>query len=183
MNAIRNTRIFSGVLLPSLFIPSLLILSSCEKQEANDLITPTEQELIFRGQPDMIPPANINDYLGTWEWIDGTVTAIAIVTIQKTANIIEIHEWGFCTPTYCDWGGRAEAMPGPRRIPPPDVRRPGTATGSARHRRPINAPCIRRRQSDPTDSARAGLRRQLQTAWALASSSIQCESTHIVKIR
>ena len=47
---------------------------------------------------------NINPFVGYWINEDTNTGGITKINIQENNNLLEIHIWGKCFPTDCDWG-------------------------------------------------------------------------------
>ena len=45
-----------------------------------------------------------NNFYGNWVNEDTNTNNITKIDIQKIVDIIEVHIWGKCHPTDCDWG-------------------------------------------------------------------------------
>lgn len=48
--------------------------------------------------------AGIADLLGDWRNADPATRDIVRILISETAGTIELHVWGACHPSPCDWG-------------------------------------------------------------------------------
>ena len=58
--------------------------------------------LILSGCGGTIPSEN--NFYGNWVNEDTNTNSITKIDIQKIGDIIEVHMWGSCDPTDCDWG-------------------------------------------------------------------------------
>ena len=58
--------------------------------------------LILSGCGGIIPSEN--NFYGNWVNEDTNTNSITKIDIQKIGDIIEVHMWGKCDPTDCDWG-------------------------------------------------------------------------------
>lgn len=48
--------------------------------------------------------AQLDRFTGNWTNVDPSTRGIAKVSVTVAANGIEVHVWGTCQPTDCDWG-------------------------------------------------------------------------------
>jgi hypothetical protein len=54
--------------------------------------------------------ANINDFIGVWKNVNNHDRGVIRLTINHSGPSINVHVWGNCQPTPCDWG-TVKAMP------------------------------------------------------------------------
>ena len=56
--------------------------------------------------PTPIPTSTltIDDFVGNWVNIDPNTPGIIKIQVSKSGNNLNVHAWGNCHPTYCDWG-------------------------------------------------------------------------------
>jgi hypothetical protein len=48
--------------------------------------------------------ADINEFIGAWKNVDGNARGVIRLTISDNGPNIDVHVWGQCHPTPCDWG-------------------------------------------------------------------------------
>lgn len=48
--------------------------------------------------------AQLDRFTGSWTNVDPDTSGVTRVAVVATANGIEVHVWGRCHPTDCDWG-------------------------------------------------------------------------------
>jgi hypothetical protein len=58
------------------------------------------------------PPASghLVELLGDWRNVDSNTRGLVRIVIAEAADAIEVHAWGACHPSLCDWG-TVKALP------------------------------------------------------------------------
>jgi len=54
--------------------------------------------------------ADVNEFIGAWKNVDGNTRGVIGLIISDNAPNIDVHVWGQCHPTPCDWG-TVQAVP------------------------------------------------------------------------
>ncbi len=48
--------------------------------------------------------AQLDGFTGAWANVDRNTRDITRVTVTAAGNVLDVHVWGRCHPTDCDWG-------------------------------------------------------------------------------
>jgi hypothetical protein len=48
--------------------------------------------------------ANLVELLGDWHNVDSKTRGLVRIVVAEAGGEIEVHAWGACHPTACDWG-------------------------------------------------------------------------------
>jgi hypothetical protein len=48
--------------------------------------------------------ASLNQFSGTWKNVDPNTRGITTLDINVSGTTVNVHAWGSCTPSDCDWG-------------------------------------------------------------------------------
>lgn len=49
-------------------------------------------------------PTGTSQFVGLWQNVNSQTANVAPISIRTQGNLMYVHSWGACVPTYCDWG-------------------------------------------------------------------------------
>ena len=57
-------------------------------------------------------PSNAAQFVGFWQNVNLQTQGLPQISIGTQGNVVYVHSWGSCEPTYCDWGAVAATSTG-----------------------------------------------------------------------
>jgi hypothetical protein len=59
-----------------------------------------------------VAPSNAAQFVGFWQNVNPQTLGLPQISIGTQGNVVYVHSWGSCEPTYCDWGAVAATSTG-----------------------------------------------------------------------
>jgi hypothetical protein len=68
------------------------------------LLTALDSAIPLQNHPTTQPTFGLADYLGDWRNPDPQTLNVTRASLQNQDSSLQLHVWGKCIPTDCDWG-------------------------------------------------------------------------------